>query len=57
MSCISTAPLKLQVFTTTEGVEQPTEYSTSTGCEAHAVIHRDKQLKQHLRSCSLFELY
>ena len=57
MSRISTAPLKLQVVTTTESVEQPTEYSTSTGCEAHAVIHRDKQLRQRLRSCSLCELY
>ena len=40
MSCISTAPLKLQVFTTTEGVEQPIEYSPNASCEAHAVIHR-----------------
>ena len=39
MSRISTAPLKLQLFTTPEGVEQPTEYSSSAGCEAHAVIH------------------
>ena len=57
MSRISAAPLKLQVITTTEDVEQPTEYSTSTGCEGHAVIHRDKQLRQRLRSCSLCELY
>ena len=41
MSRISTALLKLQVFTTTEGVEQPNEYSTNPGCEAHAVIHRE----------------